>query len=113
MRVDFIEYNDGLYYTAFMSCGVEMNRLIKRLWKNPYYDFSFCEMPHCSLNRIYVLEISYNDFTGRYDVALCGQETVIVNLMDSQMTIVKTVTYSYGKLFTQHRIGVRVMNTEQ
>ena len=40
MRVDFIEWEDE-YYTSFMGCGTEISRLIKKLWKNPYYDFSF------------------------------------------------------------------------
>ena len=40
MRVDYIE-DDIVYYASLMGCGEEMNRLIKRLWKNPYYDFSF------------------------------------------------------------------------
>ena len=40
MRVDYIE-DEIVYYTSLMGSGEEMNRLIKRLWKNPYYDFSF------------------------------------------------------------------------
>ena len=96
MRVDYIE-DDIIYYTSLMGCGEEMNRLIKRLWKNPYYDFSFSEKPYCMLNRIYQLHIIYNDFTSRYDVSLVGQETVFAILKDTNIKITNTTTYSYGK----------------
>lgn len=45
MRVDYVD-NGELYYTSLMGSGEEMNRLIKRLWGNPYYDFSFSEKNH-------------------------------------------------------------------
>nr|DAL18570.1 MAG TPA_asm: hypothetical protein [Caudoviricetes sp.] len=96
MRVDFIECDD-IYYTSFMGCGTEINRLIKRLWKNTCYDFSFCEKPRCNSSRIYQLDITYNDGTSRYDVFLCGQETVIANLMNSKERVISTSSYSYGE----------------
>lgn len=96
MRVDFIEWEDE-YYTSFMGCGTEINRLIKKLWKNPYYDFSFCEKPKCNASRIYQLDITFNDDTSRYDVFLCGQETVIANLMNSKERVISTSSYSYGE----------------
>lgn len=96
MRVDYIE-DDIVYYTSIMGSGEEMNRLIKRLWKNPYYDFSFSEKPRCRLSRIYQLHIIYNNFTSRYDISLVGQETVFSILKDTSIKITNTTTYSYGK----------------
>ena len=96
MRVDYIE-DDIVYYTSVMGSGEEMNRLIKRLWKNPYYDFSFSEKSQCMLNRVYQMNIIYNNFTSRYDVSLVGQETVFVFLKDTNIKITNTTTYSCGK----------------
>lgn len=95
MRVDFIECED-VYYTSFMGCGTEINRLIKRLWKNPYYDFSFCEKPKCIRRRIYQLDVTFNEDRCRYDVFLCGQETVIANLYDNNENVIATSKFSYG-----------------
>lgn len=96
MRIDYIECEE-IYYTALMGSGEEMNRLIKRLWKNPYYDFSFTEKPWCMPNRLYMLDITYNDSTSRYDVALAGQETVFVILKSTNVKITSTVSFSYGE----------------
>lgn len=96
MRVDYVD-NGDLYYSSLLGSGEEMNRLIKRLWKNPYYDFSFAEKPWCMPNRIYMLDISYNDNTSRYDVALAGQETVFVILKNTKDKITNSLTFSYGE----------------
>lgn len=96
MRVDYIE-EEIVYYTSLMGSGEEMNRLIKRLWKNPYYDFSFSKKPWCIPNRLYQLNIIYNNFTCGYDVSLVGQETVFVFLKDTNIKITNTTTYSYGE----------------
>ena len=94
MRVDYIDYA-GIYYTSFTSGGKEMNRLIKRLWRNPYYDFSFSVMPHCAPRFVYQINIAFNSFTERYDVTLWNQETVIANLACNSK-ITRTTSYSYG-----------------
>ena len=98
MRVDYIIDNQGNEYTCFMGSGIEVQRLVKRLWKDwIHYDFfSFCDRPWFSPNKIYQIHVSYNDDTSKFDVSVCGQETVIAILANSDSKVLSTTSYSYG-----------------
>ena len=89
--------NQGKKYTCFMGSGIEAQRLIKKLWNDwVHYDFSFCTRPRFNPNRIYQIHVSYNDTSSKFDVSVCGQETVIAFLANSGSKILSTTSYSYG-----------------
>lgn len=95
MKVELKEDEEEIYISC-MGSGIEARRLVKRLWKNGKYDFSFAEKPRFVDDRIYQIHISYNYITGRCDVDVCGQETVINILAYSEYTVLAVTSYSYG-----------------
>ena len=98
MRIDKVVDNQGNEYTSFMGSGVEVQRLIKKLWKDwVHYDFSFCTRPQFNSNKIYQIHVSYNEDTSKFDVSVCGQETVIAILANSDSKVLSTKSYSYGE----------------
>ena len=95
MKVELKEDEEEIYISC-MGYGIEARRLVKRLWKNGNYDFSFNEKPSFANDKIYQIHISYNYITGRCDVNVCGQETVIKILAHSEHTVLNVTSYSYG-----------------